>query len=372
MLLIVSYLFLASCIYSSDRTSEPTVEKKPIEWIRYQGKIGPGKGKRIVLISGDEEYRSEEALPQLARILAVHHGFDCTVLFAQDPKAKGVINPNFRENIPGMDALARADLMIIFTRFRALPDEQMKRIQDFLMDGKPVIGIRTATHAFEFKDAANSWRPWSNSFQDVKSPWNGGFGRLVLGENWYTHHGWHKHQSTRGMIAPGAESHPIMKGISQAEIWGATDVYGVRLPFAGNAQSLVLGQVINRVGTYNEKDLYFGMRSDDKEVATVNPASKGYNPNEPMMPIAWIQNYLLPEGKQGSSFTSTIGSSSDLLNEGVRRMFVNATYHLLDLPVPDKALVELLGDYRPSQFSFQSDEYWKKKNLLVSDYLIKE
>src|SRR5258708_8813203 len=57
------------------------------------GKSGPGKGKRIVLVSGDEEYRSEQALPQVARILSQRHGFDCTVLFAIDPK-DGTINTN--------------------------------------------------------------------------------------------------------------------------------------------------------------------------------------------------------------------------------------------------------------------------------------
>src|ERR1700758_1942569 len=94
-------------------------------WAVYPGGPGPGQGKDVVLISGDEEYRSEEALPQLARILAKHHGFKCTVLFAIDPK-DGTINPNRRDNIPGLEALRSADLLVIFTRFRDLPDEQMK------------------------------------------------------------------------------------------------------------------------------------------------------------------------------------------------------------------------------------------------------
>src|SRR5262245_57759413 len=84
-------------------------------WIVFNGQEGPGKGKHIVLISGDEEYRSEETLPQLARILASQHGFKCTVLFAIDPK-DGTINPNCRDNIPRLEALDAADLMVIFTR----------------------------------------------------------------------------------------------------------------------------------------------------------------------------------------------------------------------------------------------------------------
>src|ERR1700722_4338033 len=79
-------------------------------WVVYDGGDGPGKGKHIVFVSGDEEYRSEEGLPQLAKILAVHHGFKCTVLFSVDPK-DGTINPNETQNIPGLEALQTADLM---------------------------------------------------------------------------------------------------------------------------------------------------------------------------------------------------------------------------------------------------------------------
>src|SRR3954464_10507765 len=128
-------------------------------WVVYEGGDGPGKGKHVVLVSGDEEYRSEEALPQLGKILARHHGFKCTVLFAIDPK-DGTINPNVNNNIPGLEALKTADLMIIFTRFRNLPDAQMKHVVDYVESGKPIIGLRTATHAFALgggKYAKYSW-----------------------------------------------------------------------------------------------------------------------------------------------------------------------------------------------------------------------
>ena len=119
-------------------------------WLTIKGGAGPGQGKHIVLVSGDEEYRSEELLPQLAKILAKEHGFDCTVLFAIDP-ATGEINPNELKNIPGLEALKSADLLILLTRFRDLPDEQMQHFVDYLNSGKPIIGLRTATHAFKMK-----------------------------------------------------------------------------------------------------------------------------------------------------------------------------------------------------------------------------
>src|SRR5260370_42694743 len=102
----------------------------------------------MVLVRGGEEYRAEEGLPQLAKILSRHHGFRCTVLSAIDRK-NGTINPDQRDNIPGLGVLQSADLMILFTRFRDLPDEQMKHIVDYVESGRPIIGLRTATHAFD-------------------------------------------------------------------------------------------------------------------------------------------------------------------------------------------------------------------------------
>src|SRR5215471_14916818 len=98
----------------------PALARADDKPIVLEGGDGPGKGKHIVLISGDQEYRSEEAIPQLAKILSKHHGFKCTVLFTVDPK-DGTVNPNIN-NIPGLEALQTADLMIIFTRFLNLPD----------------------------------------------------------------------------------------------------------------------------------------------------------------------------------------------------------------------------------------------------------
>src|SRR5262249_44122671 len=140
------------------------------------GKSGPGRGKRIVLISGDDEYRSEQALPQLARILSERHGFDCTVLFPIDP-TDGTINPARHDNIAGLEAVDMADLVVILIRFRDLPDDQMKHIVDYVESGRPIVGLRTATHAFEMKTSP-TYQRWAWNSKE----WDGGFGRQVLGE----------------------------------------------------------------------------------------------------------------------------------------------------------------------------------------------
>jgi type 1 glutamine amidotransferase len=367
--------FLIVCLFVLTFTGcnqKPDVSESnsPAQWLTFEGKPDMPK---IVLVSGDEEYRSEEALPQLAKILSSKHGFNCTVLFAQDPEKPGIVNPNYVKNIPGLENLKTADLMVIFTRFRALPDEQMQHINDYLKSGKPVIGIRTATHAFNFtkNDSASNWKQYGN-YYNGDDEWKEGFGRLVLGENWISHHGNHKHQSTRGIAAAGMEQHPILNGIAQGEIWGPTDVYGVRLPLPGDSQPIVLGQVVNRAGAYDENDILYGMRFTDNDVvgSQVEKDKEGMettiNPNDPMMPIAWIKSYQIPGGQKGKAFTSTIGAATDLLTEGTRRMLVNSVFWSLDLEVPEKANVDLVGEYQPSAYAFRDDKHWLDKQLTVS------
>lgn len=342
--------------------TEETVVEIPKDKLIYEG--NDPNAKHIVLVSGDEEYRSEEALPQLAKILSKHHGFKCTVLFAQNPEKLGIVDANYVKNIPGLEALDSADMMVLFTRFRALPDEQMQHFEDFLVAGKPLVALRTATHAFNFKENdTTNFAHYSNGYSGDKTEWADGFGRLVLGEKWHTHHGHHKHQSTRGVIVEAAASHPIANGIESGSIWGPTDVYGVRLPLPGDSKPIVLGQVINRAGEYDESDLFFGMKPTDTELATQN--DKGIKVNDILMPIAWTKSYQIPGGKKGKAFTSTIGAASDMINESVRRLLVNAVFWSMDLSVPEKANVSVVGTYNPSAYGFKTDEYWFKKQLKI-------
>lgn len=299
----------------------------PVQWSVFKGSKGPGQGKKVVLIAGDEEYRSEEGLPQLAKILAKHHGFECVVLY---PIGKdGAIDPNRSDNIPGLEALKTADLMVILTRFRDLPADQMKDIDEYVNSGKPIVGLRTATHAFNIKGD----KPYAEYSHNSKK-WDGGFGRQVLGETWLSHHGNHKHESTRGIIAPGQKENPIVRGIKDGDIWGPTDVYGVRLPLPGDSTPIVLGQVLK------------GMKFDDEPVSGKK--------NDPMMPVAWTKTFTGKSGKPARVFASTMGSSTDLENEGVRRLFVNACYWAIGLEdkiQPDSS-VAIVGEYKPLAYGF--------------------
>ena len=303
-------------------------------WITFEGGDGPGKGKHVVLISGDDEYRSEEAFPQLAKILSKHHGFKCTVLFSVDP-ATGFIKPNHDDkspdHTPGIEALKTADLAILGLRFRNLPDEQMQHFVDYVEAGKPIIGTRTSTHSFNIPKGSKFEKyTWTYGGQDYPK----GFGKQVLGETWISHHGVHGSQSTRGLIAQGQESHAILKGIKSGDIWGPSDVYGVTLPLPGDSQPLVMGQILK------------GMKFDD--VPLEGPK------NEPMMPVAWTKSYKSASGNVARIFTTTMGAATDLEAEGTRRLIVNATYWAvgMEAKIADKSNVDLVGEYQPTKFGF--------------------
>lgn len=324
--LLLTVLFCCSCRGPS--------AKGP--WLVLQGGDGPGKGKHIVFVTGDEEYRSEDSMPQLAKILAVHHGFKCTVLFAIN-KETGEIDPETVDNIPGLEALKTADLMVLFTRFRELPDEQMKYIIDYTDSGRPIMGLRTATHAFRYKKHPES--PYAKySFKDKQ--FDGGYGRQVLGETWISHYGGHQKESTRGLIAKGMENSAIVKGIE--DIWGPSDVYGITT-LAGDSKPLIMGQVL------------VGMNPDDKP-----------NPEKELVPVAWTKTYSGASGKRARVFTTTMGHGGDLKNEGFRRLLVNACYWCMGMEgkIPAKSDVDIVGSYDPNPIGMGKH----KKGLKPSDH----
>ena len=289
-------------------------------WLVFEGKTGPGKGKHVVLISGDEEYRSEEALPMLGKMLAEKHGFKCTVLFAIDKKT-GEISPNEQTNIPGLAALDSADFMIMSLRFRELPDEDMKHIVDYVESGKPLLGMRTSTHAFNYED--NKQSPYASwSFNK-----DGGFGRKVLGETWVNHWGAHGKQSTRGVIEESNKSNVLLTGVE--DVWGTTDVYEVKkLP--DDAKVLIRGAILA------------GMKPQDEIVKDKK--------NEPMMPVAWVRERALEKGGTQKVVCTTMGAATDYVSPGLARFVTNSVYWGTGIAIPEKLDTAPVGKYEPSAF----------------------
>ncbi len=333
-LITVLLLILATFAFASSVFADPASDP----WLTVMPQPGHAKpnGKTVVLISGDEEYRSEESMPQLARILALEHGFKCYVLFAIDP-ADGTICPNINTNIPGLEHLQNADLLIMLIRWRNLPDDQMKYIVDYAESGRPMIGLRTSTHAFNLKGSAYQKYSWDNKNPDYE----GGFGRQIFGETWIAHHGAHGKEGTRGIIASEATKHPILKGIEPGSIFVKTDVYQVRLPMPKYCYTLLFGEVTESL--------------DETAKAVYGPK------NNPMMPLAWTNSYHTSSGADSRVFATTMGSAQDLLCVGFRRLLINAVYWTTgqERRISRNLPIDIQGKYDPSSFEFRATEKWK-------------
>jgi hypothetical protein len=289
-------------------------------WIVYPAGDGPGRGKHIVFVTGEESYRSEESMPLMARILSRRHGFKCTVLFSIDP-GDGTINPTVRDNIPGLEALGSADLLVAFLRWRELPDAQMKHIIDYTLSGKPILGLRNATHAFRYDRHPEG--PYARYTWKSKDP-EGGWGRLVLGETWVSHYGRNLVESTSVSAAPGAADHPILRGV-QKSFWLPDDVYGLgTLP--ADCQPLLLGQPL------------VGWKPEDPPNSQKKP-----------IPIAWTRTFLGAPGTSARVFTTTMGHGEAFRIPDFRRLVANAVYWCLGLEdkIDASRSVEMLGTYQP-------------------------
>ena len=318
---VLSLLFIAASLSATPQTPAQGGDNPHL--VTYKGTKGPGVGSHIVFLAGDEEYRSEETLPALARILAQRYGFTCSVLFTTDP-ATGFIDPD-KSNIAGLELLKTANLMVVFLRFRDFPDDQMQHIADYLDRGGPVMGLRTATHAFQIR------RP---DAKFLKFTWNragdypGGFGRQILGETWVSHLGRNHQQSSKLILQPSEAGHPILRGVK--DVWAQSGGYTAD-PIEGS-RVLAMGQVLN------------GMTPDSP------PAT-----DKKDMPVAWYRTYQSASGKPGRVFTTTHGASEDLLNEGFRRMLVNGAMWAagFDTAITPTGDVAFVGPFQPTTFNFK-------------------
>ena len=310
--------------------------------VTYPAKPGPGKGRHVVLLTGDEEYRGEEGLPMLGKILSQRHGFRCTVLFSLD--ADGTINPKATKSLSSPEALDTADAVIMLLRFRAWPDETMAKFDRYVKAGKPIVALRTSTHAFNGFPKGSAWEAWNYNNQ-------GGFGKRVLGETWLTHWGRHKVEATRGVIEPSEATNPLLRGVT--DVFGDTDVYEAYPP--ADATILMRGLVLKGMTPGSEPADYRKVRTTDKQEQGVN---------DPPMPVAWTRLHKNEGGTTNRVFTTTMGSATDLENEGLRRLIVNAVYWGLALDVPKNADVTYVDEYVPSFYGFDGF----RKGLKPTDF----
>jgi len=248
----------------------------------------------VVFVTGDDEYRSEITMPMIAAILEKSHHFRTSV-------ARAVPRPQTKDNIEGLEALETADVMVMFTRFRALPDAQLQRILKYVESGRPIVGLRTSTHAFLYPD------------DSPHQALNDGFGHDVFGQKWITHHG---HQSSTDVaIDAGSRDHPILRGVTPFH--AASWLYHV-MPLAGGPNTILLN------GT--------SVNSSHLQRLAEYPLTQ---------PVAWTRQY-----KSARVFFTTLGHPADFDAVPMRRLLVNAIYWALGKDVPTGgAQVDIVGDY---------------------------
>jgi uncharacterized protein len=247
---------------------------------------------KVVFVTGDHEYRSEHTMPAIARILETRHGLRTAV-------ARAVPTPATEDNIEGLDALADADLAVLYLRWRQLPEPQLRRIVDYLHTGKPIVGLRTSTHSFNYPKGHPAER------------WNDGFGIEVFGQKWIRHHG---HESTtRTSVAPDAAAHPILRGVA-GEMTLPSWLYVVN-PLWGDARPLLIGHALNP-----QRGLDHGPQ-----------------------PVAWTKTY-----NGARVFFTTLGHPDDFRHEGARKLLINGILWALGREIPTGgAASDFVGDYAP-------------------------
>lgn len=230
----------------------------------------------VVFVAGDHEYRSEEILPMLADMMREHLGFRVSVCYPLD--GEGRVDPLLETSIAGLEALEDADLMVMYTRFRRLPQDQLDLISQYVESGRPVAGFRTSTHAFRFEEPE-------------LAEWNNEWPKRTFGQHWITHHGHFddgRKPLTRVRSAADAEDHPVLRGISGFDSYSW--LYHVQGSFQNREWALDEGCVVLSMGE--------ALRSNQpEEVPRENP-------------VVWVRE-ADEEERRGRLFFTTLGHPFD-------------------------------------------------------------
>lgn len=315
---------LLTTLLASVLIASPGLAGEPLV---YEGSEGPGVGKHIVFIANDHEYRSEETCPAIARILAKHHGFRCTVLFGINEE--GFIQAGDAP-LPGIEVLKEADLLVFYTRFMNLPDEQVDLLVEYFERGGPVVGLRTSTHAFNKQ--AGKWEKLNFNYKG--EDYRGGLGEQIFGNTWHKERGQSHYGSNHVMggsirAVPDAKNHVILNGVES--IHGYSGAYKSQPP--ADATPLLEVQVLETFG----------------------PSDKAH-PERPLVNAGWSRDsYTAPSGakKEARVVYTSYGASEDLLDEDGRRFLVNACFWALgqEDKITSELNVDFVGGFRPSPYT---------------------
>ncbi len=298
--LITSFVLLATC----GSPSGPTTK-------------APQDRPYIVFVTGDEEYRSEESMPMLARMAERELGARTKVLFALD--SAGYVNPNVIDNIEGLAALDSADMMVAFLRWRELPDHQLRHITDFAESGKPMVGFRTSTHTFNYPEEDGAHRYLNNEWPTA-----------VWGQQWIVHHGHFAdgHDPlTEVTLVDAPRQIDILNGVSGFDAYSwLYHVDGGDWKINERAKPLLRGR---------------SLRSKHEEDGKLDefPITN---------PVAWTNDY-----KGARVFFTTLGHPYDWKNDNMRRLALNGMAWALEQEIPEGGFdPTVVGRYEPNNSGF--------------------
>jgi type 1 glutamine amidotransferase len=243
--LVVNHIerFVCPTISSDQVRGDANAENRPF---RFHG----DNRVRMAMLIAEDEYKTEETLPKFAGQYLGRH-FSITPIFGSETD---------RASIPGIEAIDTADALLVSVRRRPLRAVDLDRIRDFVSKGKPVIGIRTASHAFSLRDK----KP-----DEGLAVWPG-FDAEVFGGNYTNHYG--NSLKATVSVAPDAVSHPILGGLNFDVFSPGGSLYQTA-PLAAGSHALLFGRVAD----------------------------------EPEQPLAWT--YIRADG--GRSFYTSLGHVDD-------------------------------------------------------------
>lgn len=307
-------LFLTLLVFTGCKeTGSKTQENTPLDESKE-------KQMHIVFVTGGEEYRSEESMPMLARLAKRELNAKVTVCYALD--SMGIIDPNRLDHIAGLEALESADLMVIMTRFRALPTVERNYISDYVESGKPIVGFRTSTHALKYKDSSLTY-------------WNNEWPTKVFGQQWITHHGHFddgKYPVTK--VYEMGKKHPILNGFNPIEAYSwLYHVDGGDWQLYGDSEPILEGKSLK---SQHEID-----GNLDKYPLT--------------NPVAWTKSYTGSKGIKARVFFTTLGHPYDFKIPEVRKIALNGIFWALgkeDSIPEDGTNIALDVAYEPNNSGF--------------------
>ncbi len=304
----------------------------------------------MVFLAGDDEYRSEESLPMLAKMLERDFGFETVVGFSVDEE--GYVRPVEQTSLTMTEELADADLLVFYLRFRNLPEERFAHLLDYFGSGRPIVAFRTSTHAFRFghDPAMEGWGFQSNPDQP-NSYGGGGLLRELLGQKWITHHGHFddgKAPLTRVTVREGAAGHPVLRGVSSFDAYSwLYHVEGGGDTFAGEPELLLNGEALKS-----------------------QKIERGQTDRFPLVnPVAWTLFRTGFEDGKGRVFTTTLGHPYDFRDPSMRRLSVQGMLWALgreDLIPEDGVRSDTVGPFEPNNSGGRPDAF--KQDMRPEDF----